>query len=122
MIEICNTHKICNECVTSPYYIGVGWDWCYEIMLNGQPIGNIFLSEGDDFIFIEWVELGAEFRGRGYIRQVIDCLIAEFNVPFIMADTSDELLKMYEHLGFYPVERDDFREMTTVKMSTHKEE
>lgn len=128
MITIENTHEAYSEDVPAEFYIGLYWEFCYRICLDGRPVGKIFLIDGEegsayggaDCIYIQWVELQESERGKGYIRNVVECLKKEFrHKKYITAQSSDEHLDMYLHIGFESTGRDPctFYEMSNIRIS-----
>jgi GNAT superfamily N-acetyltransferase len=126
MISIRNTGVTYSENVAGEYYIGLSWDYCYKIYLNGRQIGIMFLCEGcdgsvygdSDCIYIQWVEIQESERGKGYMKDVIESLMKEFSKKhFITAQSSDDHLDMYLHLGFESTGRDPctFYEMSNIR-------
>lgn len=132
-VHIKNTGIVYSEDVPAEYYIGLPWDYCYRIMYNHTPVGKVFLVEGEDgsdfgdsdCIYIQWIELDEDCRGKGYIRGAIEALEKAFckNKNFITAECNDELLPMYEHLGFRFVEKNPytFDEMNRIRKEVRKE-
>ncbi len=77
---------------------------------NGSDYGN------SDSIYIQWVELQEEYRGKGFMRSVIASLKNEFDEKkYVTAESSDDHLAMYLHLGFEITARDEFREMNSIR-------
>ena len=115
------------DAVRGEYYIGVEWDRCYHICLKDRMIGKVFLIDGTEgqayggaeCVYIQWIELEERYRGKGYIKDVIECLKKEFShKKYITAQTSDDHLDMYIHIGFESTGRDPctFYEMSNIRI------
>ena len=124
MIGIKKENVEYSECLPEPYYIGLYWEYCYKILLDGKEIGIMFLVDGEngsdygnsDSIYIQWVEIQEEYRGKGYMRSMMDDLKKEFcEKKYVTAESSDDHLAMYLHLGFEVTARDEFREMNSIR-------
>ena len=130
-IHIKNSGVEYSENVPGEYYIGLSWDYCYIVYYNHTPVGKVFLVEGEDgsdygnadCIYIQWIELDENYRGKGYVKGAIEALEKEFcDKKFITAECDDELLPMYEHLGFRFVEKNPytFDEMNRIRKEIGK--
>ena len=73
------------------------------------PVGKVFLVEGEDgsdygdsdCIYIQWIAMDDGYQGKGYIKGAIQALEKEFpHKKYITAECGDDLLPMYQHLGF----------------------
>ena len=114
-------NPVTKEKIKETFYGLTNFDYGYKICNAGNEIGTIILSELSESeqgpIFIEWIELSDDNRGKGYMRSIIEHLKELFqNRSSIMAECSDKYLSMYRHFGFGLVEYDDFREMNTVSL------
>lgn len=123
MISISKVNIQYSAKLPGEYYIGMSWDYCYNIFLDGKKIGRLFLSETvTDSMFVEWVELYKKFRGKGYLRQVIDCIEKEFpEKSCIEAESSKDNIEKYERIGFDVVAFDTLREMYSIQRRFKKE-
>ena len=130
-VHIKNSGVEYSENAPAEYYIGLSWDFCYHILYNHTRIGKVFLVEGidgsdygdADCIYIQWIELDEDYRGKGYLKGAIEALEKEFyDKKFITAECDDELLPMYEHLGFRFVEKNPytFDEMNRIRKEIGK--
>ena len=99
------------------YYIGMPWDFCYKIYDGNQKIGIIFLSEtNDQTLFIEWIRLDKKYRGKGYLRSIIQRIEEAFpGKNFIRADTSKMYLSKYLYMGFEQESFDPVRKMYKIQ-------
>ena len=103
-----------------PEDIGISWDEAFTVRLNNRTIGCLYLSVFNDSIHIEWVEIEEEYRGKGYLRDIVDCVKALFpEKQFITAEASCEHVEKYRHLGFLDDSYYDFREMWFLKKVLH---
>lgn len=128
MITIRDTKQKYSDIDTAgEYYIGLFWDFCYKIYLDGRQIGIMFLCDGEDgsdygdsdCIYIQWIEIQEKDRGKGYIKNAIESIKKEFpKKRFVTAQTSDDHLDMYIHIGFESTGRDPctFYEMSNIRI------
>ena len=110
MIHIKNSNiQYSEDNVPAEYYIGLSWDYAYIIYYNHTPVGKVFLVEGEDgsdygdsdCIYIQWIAMDDGYQGKGYIKGAIQALEKEFpHKKYITAECGDDLLPMYQHLGF----------------------
>ena len=94
---------------------GINHDVAKFINYNGCTIGCVLLSEGNDFWYVEWLEIFAIYRGRRLLRQIMEVLYESFGKLEFTA--SEELVKKYEHIGAINDGYDEFSEMTSFHYS-----
>lgn len=95
-------------------------DHSFRIMKDAQHIGNVHVNIlMDDLVHIEWIEILPVFRGKGYFRESLICLMEHFGTDKLSLESSEDNLKMYKHLDAVVTGYDDFREMTS--MILHKD-
>ena len=97
--------------------IGIQTDHGYDVLLNGEHIGYIYTSDMEDGIFIEWVEIKKEQRGKHFFRGLLLGYMKYVHVKEIFFECGENLLTMYQHFGSVVLEYDDFREIYYMKLN-----
>ena len=126
LVDSISLNPVTKEKIAETYY-DLSFDYCYRIQNGDKEIGIIILSETTDSetgpVFLEWIELSKENRGKGYMRTILERLKDLFrNRDSIKADCSEKYLGMYRHLGFVMIGYDDFREMNEISLYLHEPE
>ena len=82
------------------YEMGISFDRVYQIRNESKvTIGLIYLSDMvDENLYIEWLEILTPFRGRGYLRKILEKL-AELFQKEIHFECSEELRFKYLSVG-----------------------
>lgn len=93
-------------------YMGISSDIVRSIMVNGIPVGIVYLSDVmDDGIYIEWMEFLEVFRNKHLLRPVMKALFEEYGTIYF--ESCDDLKKKYDTIGAVKGEYDRDREMTS---------
>lgn len=109
--------KTINEVNKNDFSVGIKSDYSFQLLKKEEYIGhahiNILL---DGTVYIEWVELLSGFRGKGYFRDVLICLMNHFKTDKLSFESSEENKEIYKHLGAVITGYDNFREMTSMEL------
>lgn len=82
------------------YPMALPHDEVYQLVNENEvPIGVVFLSLYDEYIYIEWLEILTNFRGMGYLRKFFRKLAVLFQGQEIQFQCGDELLRKYTGVG-----------------------
>ena len=78
----------------------------FDIYARGQKVGNLFLENHGDELYINWIDVKKQARGRGYASSVMDYVVnygekngykyASLEVP----SSSPDARHIYEKHGF----------------------
>lgn len=96
------------------FYVGITCDDNFYIVKNniiGKVCINICEEDDEKILFIEWVELYPEYRGKKYFRSVLSALIEHYQVRIFNFESSEEFIPIYQHLGAKEIYYDEHREM-----------
>ena len=78
-----------------------------------DPDGTVHCPEGTaPYPFIEWAEIAAAYRGKGYIKKIIEAVRIYYDSDFVRFTANDEIAPMYEHLGAIKIGYDPDAEQT----------
>lgn len=81
------------------YEMGILFDGVYQINDGNCPIGLIYISDMEnENIYIEWLEILSVFRGKGYLREIMNKLSELFKKE-IRFECSEDLRLKYLHVG-----------------------
>lgn len=107
----------------SGYFIGLAYDFVYEISYCDHLIGQIYFSEySDDSIYIQWVQIDNSVRNQGLLRRIIETTKSIFpSKTKIECQSSKEHIEKYKHLGFSVVLYDELRSMYEIELSYENE-
>lgn len=98
---------------------GISVDVAFDIKIDGLIIGEGGISKmtKNNTIYLEWIELYENFRGKCYLRKILQSISKCFHVNILVLESSAEYRNIYEHLGAVQVGYDDFREIWEYHLS-----
>ena len=100
--------------------LGFSFEHVYAIINECQEqIGLIYISDTDDGIFVEWLEIMQVFRGQHYLRKIFEELRKKFRYKTITFECSDELLFKYKGIGCQLLSSDTFRGISFMTYPVH---
>lgn len=78
----------------------------FTIYAQGKKVGNLFLEDHGDTLYVNWIDIKSKERGKGYASSVMDYVVkygesngykyATLEVP----GTSPDARHIYEKVGF----------------------
>lgn len=75
------------------------------VLVDGVRAGRLYVFRGKEEVRIVDIALLPEFRGKGVGRKLLEDILAEAKVPVrIHVEKFNPALKLYERLGFRPIE------------------
>lgn len=100
--------------------LGFSFEHVYAIINECQEqIGLIYISDTDDGIFIEWLEIMQVFRGQHYLRKIFEELRTKFRYKTITFECNDKLLFKYKSIGCQLLSSDAFRGVSFMTYPIH---
>ena len=112
----------------SDTYIGISADECFDIHVDKDCVGRIWLSydrafpDGDEYlpVYIEWIEFCSRFQNKHLLRPVMEHLLNEKGAIYL--ESTKGLEKKYEHIGCKSLGEDRFTGLTRFSYTPKNEE
>lgn len=94
-------------------YLGISVDEVLYISYGDDVIGvcGITYMENPEELYLEWVELYAEYAGQHRFRPALTAIAKHFNAKTLIFETNEDNKPIYDHLGAEETDYDDFRKM-----------
>lgn len=71
----------------------------FDIVEDGKELGGLELTVNNTHIFIDNIHLYERYRGKGYLKHIIQSVINEFDLPILCVPLPNHIEK-FKHLGF----------------------
>ena len=98
----------------------------YDLVANGKRVGELYLENHGDDLYVNWISIRTSQRGKGYASSVMNYVVstAERNgkasITLEVPDSSPDARHIYEKYGFKASGKTDEYGLTAMKREVNK--
>lgn len=86
----------------------------YDIVVGDQKVGNLFLEDHKDSLYVNWININDRHQGKGYAQTVVDAVVNKARndgyekVTLEVPEGDDVARHVYEKNGFVATKTDEY--------------